>query len=113
MKASKVTQRLSGSSMIGLIATLAAANMTPAFAQDGAIAAVEDNNAGTDIVEQACYYAVCFDEGKDDVAVAADVDVIGTAPFSNDIRGLCIAKRGEAERSHGQQAWYRTDETAN
>lgn len=50
MKASKVIQRLSGSSMIGLIATLAAANMTPAFAQDAAIAAVEDNNAGTDIV---------------------------------------------------------------
>ena len=50
MKASKVTQRLSGSSMIGLIATLAAANMTPAFAQDAAIAAADDNNAGTDIV---------------------------------------------------------------
>ena len=50
MKASKVIQRLSGSSMIGLIATLAAANMTPAFAQDAAIAAADDNNAGTDIV---------------------------------------------------------------
>ncbi|WP_235209731.1 TonB-dependent receptor plug domain-containing protein [Sphingobium sp. Ant17] len=50
MKASKVTQRLSGSSMIGLIATLAAAHLAPAYAQDAATAAVEGNNASTDIV---------------------------------------------------------------
>ena len=70
-------------------------------------------DASTDIVEQACYYAVCFDEGKDDVAVAADVDIIGAAPFSNDIRGLCIAKRGKAEYCHGQQSWHRANEMAN
>ena len=50
MKASTLTQRLSGASMIGLMATFAAANMAPAFAQDAASLAAEPNNASTDIV---------------------------------------------------------------